>query len=419
MCPNTWQQFCQRLFRQNEHAMKLGVEQIKIGLQKADNPQLNHRRVIVAGTNGKGFTGAAVSNILQAHGYRVGFFSSPHIASLEERFRVNGKPIDRNRVVAVGNSIMGRYMEHELTFYEICTVMAATLFADEKVDFGIYEVGLGGRLDAVRGLAPADCVVFTTIGFDHTEYLGTSLKEICFEKGVLMGDAPSHPTIVGAQEYPEAQEHFRRIATDVGARDVRFLEDDIIDEESIESKSPNNTLSLSDEKVNPHRRRHSKTATEAAKALLKEDFRDDKCQEGLKHLRWPGRFEFLPNFFGPNTEVLCDAAHNSDGLRVLVDKVLSLKKRLYFRPQRVVFSCMKDKDIPSMVSELRRLEVPLWACVLDNPRAASREQLSVADKVMTVAELKDAKPEGQTLICGSIYLLGDLMEADKSMNIWI
>jgi len=187
---SSWNQFCQRIFSQNMFAIKMGVEPIKLTLQKEGLPHLKHRRIIVAGTNGKGFVGAAISNMLQAHGYKVGFFSSPHICSFEERFRVNGKPLEQEKIASVGERFLDRYgkkeLEHPLTFFEICTLMAAQLFADESVDFGVYEIGLGGRLDAVRGVAPADALAITTIGFDHTEYLGTTLESICFEKGSLI-----------------------------------------------------------------------------------------------------------------------------------------------------------------------------------------------------------------------------------------
>jgi len=224
---------------------------------------------------------------------------------------------------------------------------------------------------------------------------------------------PNVPTIIGTQEYEETYIHFKRLAEEMGALPLVQIMDT-----TKEAEIQRNFITPGS---NPHRIRHTTTAVHAIRKVLGDRYNEDKTQEGLKHLRWPGRFERLPNFFGPGSEVLCDAAHNSDGLRVLMDKVKELQTADNpFIPERIIFSCMKDKDIPTMITELRRLNIPLWGCQLEgNPRAASKEQLSIADRVLTVTELKELQPSGQSLICGSIYLLGDLVDAKQNMSIWV
>ena len=183
------------LYRLQKHGIKLGLATMKELMVRLGMPQARYRALHIAGTNGKGSTAAIVAAVLQAAGYRVGLYTSPHLVEFRERIRVNGDMIDASQVARLTEQLKALCGEElSPTFFECTTAMAFQHFADSGVDMAVIEVGLGGRFDATNIVMPMASAV-TTIAFDHQEYLGSTLASIAFDKaGVIK---PRVPVVVG------------------------------------------------------------------------------------------------------------------------------------------------------------------------------------------------------------------------------
>ncbi len=351
--------------------------------------------VIVAGTNGKGTVASLLAAILQAHGHRVGLYTSPHLIDVQERFRVNGRPLAQERIEPVMGRVLDQYGRKEqraggLTFFELTTLVAAILFKEESVDIAILEVGLGGRLDAVNAMEP-DLSVITTIGIDHTKYLGDTIEEIAVEKtGILREGIPA---IIGEQEEPGAREALLDAAKTLGSSPVISIEDG--------------------QGLRAPLERHKQTAAKAAEIVLGSDLETGRTEEGVNRWRWPGRLEELS--WGEGRRILVDAAHNPAGVDALLDQVKGQKGRF----DGIVWAMMKDKD-PGQVQELmEHLGAPVWGGLVANERARTAAELRrvVPHRLWrgsgSTADVMDSAAQNgvqELLVFGSIFLIGEVYE---------
>ena len=184
-----------KLYSLQDVGIKLGLDNIKKLLLNINNPDKNLKFIHVAGTNGKGSVCAIVAKALENVGFKVGFYSSPHLVSLRERLRINGKGISRDKLAGLINDIWPTvdrmYNEDsKLTFFEVTVAMAASYFEQEKCDFVVWETGLGGRLDSTTAVDPIVTAI-SSIGLDHQAYLGDTLEKIAYEKaGIIKKDIP-------------------------------------------------------------------------------------------------------------------------------------------------------------------------------------------------------------------------------------
>ncbi|MDH4321513.1 MAG: Mur ligase family protein, partial [Desulfobulbaceae bacterium] len=161
--------------------IKLGLESMNGFLDSVGHPQRQLRFIHVAGTNGKGSVSATLLSILAAAGYRVGLYTSPHLSSVRERFRINDTFIPEADFAAIATEIREVLGERQITYFEFTTALAMLWFARREVDVAILEVGMGGRLDATNVVTPLVSVI-TNVSMDHEAYLGTTLAEVAFEK---------------------------------------------------------------------------------------------------------------------------------------------------------------------------------------------------------------------------------------------
>ena len=174
-----------------------------------NNPQNEFKSIHLAGTNGKGSTSSLLASVLTEAGYKVGLFTSPHLIDFRERVAINGKPITKEYVVGFVQEYKDKVQEIRPSFFEWTTALAFDYFANQKVDIAIIETGLGGRLDSSNIIKPLVSVI-TTIAIDHTQYLGTTLKEIAYEKGGII--KPDTPCVIGYGIEDEAKEELVRLA---------------------------------------------------------------------------------------------------------------------------------------------------------------------------------------------------------------
>ena len=200
--------------------IKLGLERARDLLVRMGEPQLRLPSVLVAGTNGKGSTSSFLAAMAQAAGYRTGLYTSPHLESVEERLRIEGRAIGSGRLGAILEDLVAlaeRETGSPPTYFEAVTLAAFRWFADERVDLAVLEVGLGGRLDATN-LADPILSLITPIGFDHREFLGDTLAAIAREKaGILRSGRPALAWIEDAEPAESAQ----TVADEIGA-DLHF-----------------------------------------------------------------------------------------------------------------------------------------------------------------------------------------------------
>lgn len=402
----TYEEFLLKLYGQNQFAIKLGLDSIRSAFAEAGHPERCARAIIIAGTNGKGTTSAYLAGILQAHGLKVGLYTSPHLTDLRERFRIEGRPVSRELTLEIGVEVLERYGQPfadrgGLTFFELTTLMATLIFSRVGVDVAIYEVGLGGRLDAVNGIEPALSVI-TTIDFDHQQYLGDTIEAITREKyGIFRASVPG---IIGFQTRREVLE----VCRESGPKELEVYG------ESFDASNLGEALEAMPRIVGIN----ASTAWASARSFLGEDFDPCRGREGLARVRWPGRLD-LRELSMPGhgrRRFLFDAAHNPAGVSVLREFIDSQDVPI----GAVVCGAMKDKNLEPMFAWLREREWPVCACLVDNPRSASEEELRKVLKDANLEHVSDCQqsmdraltlcgPEEIVLVFGSIYLLGECL----------
>ena len=201
------------LYSLQRFGIKLGLQNIEKLLKLFQNPEKDFISVHIAGTNGKGSTSSFIASILKASGYKVGLYTSPHLVDFTERIRVDGIPISREKVVEYVKSLQNEIDLLKATFFEVTTAIAFKHFADEKVDFAVIEVGLGGRLDSTNIILPAVSVI-TTVSYDHMNILGDTIEEIAFEKAGIIKEGI--PCITGCDG--KALEVIRKVANEKNSK---------------------------------------------------------------------------------------------------------------------------------------------------------------------------------------------------------
>jgi dihydrofolate synthase/folylpolyglutamate synthase len=387
-------------------SIKMGLERVQLALATLGHPEQPVPALHVAGTNGKGSTCAMAASAL-ARRYRVGLYTSPHLIDVNERFKVDGADLTDEELGTSIAEVVERLGAHELTYFELATVVAFWHFAKVGVELAVMETGLGGRLDATTACrALVTCI--TPIGFDHMDYLGHTLTAIATEKAGIV--KPGVPLVLSRQP-AEAQAVFEAC----GAALVREGADFSLEAGTWRSKTRTVTgLRL------PLRGPHQVQNTAVAVACLDELGRrgfpltDDELREGLAATRWPGRLES----FGSSPEVVLDGAHNPAGVEVLLR---ALDTDFANRPVQLVFGVFADKDSEPMMRALFPRCDRVFLTPIDNPR--SRAPSTYADLARSLnpktevcssgrAALEAAKatcpPDGLVLGAGSLFLVGQL-----------
>lgn len=362
--------------------MDFKLERVALALERLGEPQRRYPTLHVAGTNGKGSVAAMLHAVLGAAGHRVGLYTSPHLVELTERIRVGADDITREDLVALAAEIRRVVTSGgiDLTFFELVTVLAFLHFARSGVDVAVVEVGLGGRLDATNVIDPLVSII-TTIGRDHTEWLGETLTAIAFEKGGII--KPGRPVVLGRID-GEAAAELRRVAGERGAPVVAAGVDYAVHPSAARAGAADGGEPFSfrglgwqlDDLVLPlrgaHQRDNAGTAV-AALATVRDRLRvdTDAVRAGLARVEWPGRLEVV---VGAPLIVL-DGAHNADGVTALARELPPL---LGDRRLHLLFAVMADKQWRVMVERL----VPLCSSVVVTevlpPRGAAAKMVAEA-----------------------------------------
>jgi dihydrofolate synthase/folylpolyglutamate synthase len=409
-----------------KHSSELAKADFNLGrmfalMESLGDPQVKYPIIHVAGTKGKGSTSALCASALRAAGYKVGLYTSPHLEDYTERIQINGEPISHEQLAELVDEIKPYVAKIEkLTTFEITTALAFMAFAKYGVDAAVFEVGLGGRLDATNVVTPMVSVI-TSLSYDHMAVLGDTLAKIAGEKaGIIKPGVP----VVSAPQKDEALEVLLRVAklknstlTLIG-RDVKFE----LLESSLDGQTFNvQHLTFRVPLLGLHQVENAATAYAALKASGL-NVSDEHIQKGFSQVKWRARFEVARR----DLPVIFDSAHNQDSF-------VKLRETLdtYFPGKQVylIFGASEDKNIPGMFMEMMPKIKKLIVTRADHPRALDVEKIQGLarqaevpnEAVVPVSEalaraLELSQKDGSIVLsAGSMFVTAEVMTAWKKL----
>ena len=361
-------------------------------------PHKSFKCIHVAGTNGKGSTSHMLASVLQQAGYKVGLYTSPHLLDFRERIKVNGSMIPEQKVVDFVSIHKPYFEAQRLSFFEMTVGMAFSYFKQERVDYAIIEVGLGGRLDATNIITPILSVI-TNIGLDHTQFLGTTRPKIAREKAGIIKNGV--PVVVGEKD---AETEY------------------IFDEIAIEKKSPlvyAETISseyLTDLKGS-YQQLNVQTVIAALGFLSIKNITPDIIQKGLLNVvlntQLSGRWQIL----NTSPKIIADVGHNKEGLFFLSKQL----QEESFKKLHIIMGFVKGRKIPSLLSlfpedasyylSCPNLERGLPVKELKNSLISEKRSIQYYDSLSLAYEatLKQAGEKDLIFICGSTFVVAEIL----------
>ncbi|EKQ57046.1 MULTISPECIES: folylpolyglutamate synthase/dihydrofolate synthase family protein [unclassified Clostridium] len=404
-----------------------GLERTFRILELLGNPHEKLKLVHIAGTNGKGSTTAMVTKILRGLGYKVGMYTSPYLEEFEERIQINGKNINKDTLVKLLeevkkaiNKVIEEGYEHP-TEFEIITALMFLHFYNEKVDYAVIEVGLGGRLDSTNVITPKVSVI-TSVSLDHLNILGDNIKDIAKEKaGIIKEQVPVvlypqeeavNKVILETAKEKNSQVYFVK-------RENGSLIDINYEElyQDVEIKSYKNTYNIKLPLLGMHQILNLGVALNTVEVLCEAEgieLEKDKIEESLRDVKWIGRLEVL----GRKPTIVIDGAHNIDGIKALRKNICK-----YFKYNKLylLLGILADKQVKEMIEEITPIAEKVYALTPHSERAELCEDLK--NEILnynpnTIAcenyedalclALNEAGKEDLILISGSLYMIGDM-----------
>ncbi len=407
------------------------LDRMRHMLRAVGDPHAGLRCLHIAGTKGKGSTAAMAAAMLTAAGLRAGLYTSPHLVSFRERIRVGADFISEADVAALVKEVRPviegmRACEHgPPSFFEAYTLLGFLHFARQGVDVAVVEVGLGGRLDATNVIVPLACAI-TRIGLDHMQELGPTLADIAREKaGIVKEGVP----VVSAPQEPEAMEVIEDVCLErraqllvvgrEGGPSVSFIGEDlgrqVFTIRGLEGVYPDLECPL----LGRHQAENAAVAVALVELLRPHGLAvgPEAVREGIASVSWPGRFDIVSR----SPYVILDGAHDELGARALAKAVESL---LPGRRVILVLGVGRDKDPDGIAAHLCPLADRVIATASSSPRALEAHELqravfrlcrhTSAYTPVSVAlreALDQARPDDVVLVTGSLYVVGEAMQA--------
>jgi dihydrofolate synthase/folylpolyglutamate synthase len=410
--------------------IKLGLDSMTEFLVRLDSPERHIPFVHVAGTNGKGSVSVTLLTVLARAGYKVGLYTSPHLSSVRERFRINDHYISEDDFAAHASKIRDILNKGQITYFEFTTALALLWFAAENVDLAIMETGLGGRLDATNVISPLISVI-TNVTMDHEAYLGNTLAQVAGEKAGII--KPDIPLVTGV-----ASDDSLRVVQQVSKEKkapMFLLNRDF----SVEANEKGFNYSGISQKIfdlflplkGEHQLANTALALAVVELLADKGFpcSTDQIRQSLPLVFWPGRLEYfsLTNDRRPVTETnyknkeckryLLDGAHNPAGVKCLRK---ALQDDFDYQQLIMVWAGMADKDLQNTLPVIAPDCHRLIFCRPEEERSATPEEFlallddkiksrsesagSVSEALRKAEEL--AGPEDLICVAGSLYLIG-------------
>ena len=414
-----------------------GLDAIEGLLEELGHPEDNLKVVHIAGTNGKGSIFAYLSSILIAAGFKVGRYISPTISCYEERFQINGEYITKDKLARLYNIVEEAMKREEEktglkpTLFEVETAISFLYFKEEKVDYALIEVGMGGRMDATNVIRHPELTVISSISYDHQAFLGDTLEEIAWQKaGIIKESCP----VVLSENSDEVCKVIEQEAT---KKRVKCIEIEPTDYEVLSETPYGSTFLWKEQRYETklpgrHQVSNAVTALAASEYLFHKDYEKNNArkaiakkldemnvksaqQGGIIRTCWPGRLEVLkkePLFYR-------DGAHNPDGAKKLaafLQKYFTNKKIIY------IMGVLKDKEYKKMLRYLMPMAKEVYVFKPKNERGLSAQILAdtikeVADVSVTIESdvnaavfraLDTAKPDDVLVACGSLSFMEEM-----------
>ena len=384
--------------RQGKIAFKKDLTNISAFCGELKNPQKKIASIHVGGTNGKGSTSHIISSILQEAGYKVGLYTSPHLKNFTERIRMNGEEVSQHFVVDFITKNKHFLENQQLSFFEMTVGMAFDYFATQNVDIAIIEVGLGGRLDSTNIIHP-EVAVITNIGYDHMQFLGDTLPEIAAEKaGIIKQNTP----IIIGEKQDAVRDVFVQKATQMNA-DIYFASDKQYDYES--------------DLLGSYQEKNMSTAIHAVNVLKGYVISESHIIHGLKNVvqntNFKGRWQILQH----KPLVICDTAHNREGLSYVMNQLASLS----FNKLHMVLGVVNDKKLDDILT-LFPVKATYYFCKPNIPRGLHEVDLQssaenfhlVGDVYSSVHEaylkaISDAEIDDVVFVGGSTFVVAEVV----------
>ncbi|MBS1594336.1 MAG: bifunctional folylpolyglutamate synthase/dihydrofolate synthase [Bacteroidetes bacterium] len=382
------------------------------------HPERGTRFIHVAGTNGKGSVTHIIASILQAQGYKVGVFTSPHYRDYRERIKINGQLVTRPFITRFVNDNLEKFKAVNASFFEITTAMAFAYFQEKKVDYAIIEVGMGGRLDSTNIITPLLSVI-TNISFDHTQFLGNTLPLIAGEKAGII--KPHVPVVIG-ETHPETKDVFISTA-DKNNAPITFA-DKKIRLSDFKTEATGSVFSVGgktykSDLTGDYQKKNIATGLAAIQQLQAAGVKitDNAIAKGLKQVKTSTYFIGRWMVMSKKPLVIFDSAHNEGGIKELAAQL----RKLSYDQLHFVYGTVSDKDITHILSLLPK-KAAYYFCKPDIPRgkdAMGLQQEAAAQKLKGAiytsvkqaykAALAKAGKNDLVVVSGSIFVVAELV----------
>lgn len=428
-----YEETIQYLYNSTPVFEKIGAGAYKEGLSNThlldehfNHPHRHYKTIHVAGTNGKGSCSHTIAAILQAAGYKVGLYTSPHLVDFRERIRVNGKPVSKQYVMDFVENEKAFFEPLHPSFFELTTALAFKYFAEENVDVAVVEVGLGGRLDCTNIISPDLCVI-TNISFDHTQFLGHTLAAIAGEKAGIIKE---HTPVVIGETVPETKPVFERKAAEMHAPIIFAEEERLLhnykEEDGRFVYQTRFYPDLKGELTGFCQIYNTNTILSALRQLVSLGYHipDKAVYEGFSNVceltGLMGRWQTIRQ----QPLVICDTGHNVGGFEYIAKQIRSVKcKQL-----RIVIGMVDDKDYTEVLSMLPKDAVYYFTQAAVKRAVPVEKFYETARKeglegrcfpsVMEAyhAALNEAGREDFIFVGGSSYIVSDLLQGLQQEN---
>ncbi|MGU7930512.1 bifunctional folylpolyglutamate synthase/dihydrofolate synthase [Streptococcus suis] len=388
------------------------MEKIEYALELLGNPQFAVPVIHVAGTNGKGSTIAFMRQLFQAHGMRVGSFVSPHMVSVHDRICIDSQPISDHdfqhylqKVYDLEQEVATRY--EPFRYFEVMVLIMFLYFKDQQPDLALVEVGIGGLLDTTNVVAPALSVI-TSIGMDHQDLLGSTLREIAEQKAGIIKE--NVPVVLGPLS-PETTAICRHIAQDNQAPVYQFGQEFTYKA----GQFSNADLELSELVLGLAGQHQEENAAVALQTFLlymassQQAISPQLIQQALAQTSWPGRLELVVQ----EPKIYLDGAHNVPAIERLIEFIQEQEE-----PVTILFSALRRKDFQEML-ELLEEKLPHTALVLTSfayDGALSEENRQGRDYVENYQQFIEdwqSSEQGMLIVTGSLYFISEVRRIFK------
>lgn len=406
---------------------KLGLKNITKLMDLLGNPQNSYKIIHVAGTNGKGSTSNLIHDVLVNSGYKTGLFISPYLEVFTERIQINKKHIDDYSLSNITSlvrdkiNIMVSEGYNHPTEFEVVTAIGLKYFQEQNIDFLVLEVGLGGRFDASNVVKSTLVSVITSISYDHTEYLGSTLEEIAFEKAGIIKENSNvvvYPvknnikTVIkdvakerNTKVHETNTNNIKKIKSDLTGQWFEYLKNDVFN-------LPEIKLSF----LGEHQLLNALTALRTLEIIKMEGFNitEESIVTSFKNVKFPGRFEIIRE----KPIIVLDGAHNINGIECFSKTVKD-----YFKDNKIILflGMLKDKNPKDVLKHLVPLSKEIYTLTPNNPRAMKAEDLAnlikndYSVKVTSIENyndiiniIKKASKDDFIAFAGSLYMIGEV-----------